>query len=162
MVRWGPCKCTPADLADAHRNFSRQTRFAWILLAGLIIINLATDGTKNMATPPPSPADLTATPSTPHPEYLQADINTRLETGFTKARAMLQPAQYPDQDTRPIPRVTRMQEAAAQLNSNGYPAAKTALADVNVSFRAHTNAAGVAQPACSLCGDCNSGCNVGA
>jgi len=96
------------------------------------------------------------------PKGLQADINTRLETGFTKARAMLQPAQYPDQATRPIPRVTRMQEAAAQLNSNGYPAAKTALADVNVSFRAHTNAAGVAQPACTLCGDCNTGCNVGA
>ena len=35
-------------------------------------------------------------------------------------------------------------------------------ANVNVSFEAHVNAAGVEQPGCTLCGDCNTGCNVGA
>ncbi|HRD78201.1 MAG TPA: GMC family oxidoreductase N-terminal domain-containing protein, partial [Hyphomicrobiaceae bacterium] len=33
---------------------------------------------------------------------------------------------------------------------------------INVAFEAGPNAANVFQPACTLCGDCCSGCNVGA
>lgn len=36
------------------------------------------------------------------------------------------------------------------------------LADINVTFEAGTNWAGVQQAACTLCGDCCSGCNYGA
>ena len=66
---------------------------------------------------------------------------------------------------KPLPRVARMQEAAAHLRASGYLAAQASLATVNVSFEAREapgNAQGVPQPACTLCGDCNTGCNVGA
>ena len=53
-------------------------------------------------------------------------------------------------------------QAAAALRKDGHSAASAALANVNVSFETHTNPAGVTQPACTLCGDCNTGCNVGA
>ena len=75
---------------------------------------------------------------------------------------MLQPASYPDQGSNPLARATRAQEAAAALRKDGHTAASAALANVNVSFETHTNPAGVTQPACTLCGDCNTGCNVGA
>ena len=97
------------------------------------------------------------------PAGIQKDRDTKLKDGFDRAASVLRPAQYPDQDTHPLPRVTRMQEAAAHLRETGYPAAKAVLADVNVSFReAAPNPQGVPQPACTLCGDCNTGCNVGA
>jgi cholesterol oxidase len=56
----------------------------------------------------------------------------------------------------------RMEEAAAELRKQGYAQAKADLADVNVSFKDKVSAGGVAQPACTLCGDCNTGCNIGA
>ena len=97
------------------------------------------------------------------PAGIQKDRDTKLKDGFDRAASVLRPAQYPDQDTHPLPRVTRMQKAAAHLRETGYPAAKATLADVNVSFReAAPNPQGVPQPACTLCGDCNTGCNVGA
>lgn len=75
---------------------------------------------------------------------------------------MLQPASYPDQGSNPLARATRAQEAAAALRKDGHLEASAGLANVNVSFEAHTNPAGVTQLACTLCGDCNTGCNVGA
>lgn len=94
------------------------------------------------------------------PKEFKSD--TRLKDGFAAAKAMLQPASYPDQGSNPLARATRAQEAAAALRKDGHLEASAGLANVNVSFEAHTNPAGVTQPACTLCGDCNTGCNVGA
>jgi cholesterol oxidase len=97
------------------------------------------------------------------PDGIRTDKDTKLKDGFERAKTMLSPAQYPNQAKKPLPRITRFQEAAAHLRDNGYPQAVAKLADVDVSFEAKMpNAQGVEQPACTLCGDCNTGCNVGA
>ena len=77
-----------------------------------------------------------------------------LNQGFERTRAMLRPVPYPN--AQPLAKLERMAEAAKQL--------ETALSHppINVTFADGVNAAGVQQPKCTLCGDCCSGCNVGA
>ena len=72
---------------------------------------------------------------------------------------MLRPVPYPVDDAKrkPLAKLERMAEAAKRLDDRSCRAPP-----INVAFEAGTNAAGVDQPACTLCGDCCSGCNVGA
>lgn len=76
-----------------------------------------------------------------------------LEAGYQRAEAMLGATTYPD--TFP-----GLAKTAALRSTAGddpcYPAR------INVTFRPGPNAAGVHQEACTGCGDCVSGCNVGA
>lgn len=77
-----------------------------------------------------------------------------LEEGFERARRMLRPVSYPSD--KQLDKLTRLGEAATALGG------ELSRPPINVTFQNGPNAAGVNQRECNLCGDCCSGCNVGA
>lgn len=72
-----------------------------------------------------------------------------------RARATLEPRTYPLD--RPTPaKLAALRQSASHLDK---PFRRV---PINVTFEDRVNPFGVAQPACNDCGDCTSGCNVGA
>ncbi len=86
------------------------------------------------------------------PQELMAD-QTRQE-GFVRAQAVLRPVPYPN--TTPLQKLKALQISGDALSRD------VVCPPINVTFERQTNYAGVEQPACTLCGDCCAGCNVGA
>ena len=79
-----------------------------------------------------------------------------LRTAYDRARAMLRPARYPeDRLDHRLPKLEALRAAAGDE-------AAVELLPVNVSFDRFEHTTGVYQPPCTGCGDCVTGCNVGA
>ena len=91
------------------------------------------------------------------------DDRRGLEAGFAQAEAMLRPAPYPElrSDGTCSPRLAKLDalEAAARAIGLGGSFSRVPL---TIAFEDGQSAAGVAQPACELCGECLNGCNTGA
>ncbi len=88
------------------------------------------------------------------PERLRQSIDTELEQGYARAKTWLGSVSY--SGTPKLKKITAFEKSANDLGGAfSYP-------PINITFEDNSNAAGVTQPACTLCGDCCSGCNIGA
>jgi cholesterol oxidase len=88
------------------------------------------------------------------PAALRADLDS-VKRGMARARTMLGSIPYPLARI-PLQKTTMLQRQAVGVGH------EFLLPPINVTFEAGANAAGVEQPACTGCGDCVTGCNVGA
>ncbi|MEC9367241.1 MAG: GMC family oxidoreductase, partial [Pseudomonadota bacterium] len=77
-----------------------------------------------------------------------------LDEGFHRANRMLRPAPYPR--ACDLTKYKALEQAGTAIGHAPHAA------PVTVNFTDAVNPAGVEQPACNGCGDCCSGCNVGA
>jgi cholesterol oxidase len=89
------------------------------------------------------------------PQPLRADLDTLVAEGYQRAEEMLKPTVLPDR-VAALPKLAALAKSSTEL-----PGHFTRL-PINVNFTEQVNQVGVAQQACTLCGDCVSGCNYAA
>ncbi len=77
-----------------------------------------------------------------------------IEEGYRRAQRWLRPVPHAGADA--------LDKYKAFDSVSDVLGVKPVKPPVAVSFEANTNPAGIEQPACTLCGDCMAGCNVGA
>ena len=83
------------------------------------------------------------------------DSPHEIDAYYERAREMLAPNAYPESYPK-LGKLEALEHSAKVMDRRFY---KT---PINVNFEDKTNRFGVPQPACTNCGDCVSGCNVGA
>lgn len=92
------------------------------------------------------------------PDAIRNDLSS-LEEGMEHAREMLKPTPYPEnKNGYPVLKKTEAMRISAEFMSEEFR-----LLDINVNFEdREKNHVGVKQSKCTNCGDCVTGCNVGA
>ncbi|MDA1313580.1 MAG: alpha/beta fold hydrolase [Acidobacteria bacterium] len=89
------------------------------------------------------------------PAGVLADLNTRVEEGIRRAEEMLKPEPYPSDRLPELKKLTALKKSAEAMG-------ETFLRPpITVNFSDKVNHVGVGQVACTLCGDCLTGCNYG-
>ena len=86
------------------------------------------------------------------PRAFRADVDTVLAQCYDRAEEMLGSNPYPA-DLPATPKMLAHEKSNTALNGQFYRL------PINVTFKDSVNKAGVQQHACTLCGDCMSGCN---
>jgi cholesterol oxidase len=89
------------------------------------------------------------------PEELRADREGLLDAAFGHAIQMLRPSTY-SEDRQRLNKLAAHEKSARGMQQ---PFRRV---PINVTFEQETNHVGVEQHGCTLCGDCVTGCNVGA
>jgi cholesterol oxidase len=90
------------------------------------------------------------------PGPLRVDLSG-LEAGFRRAKEMLGATAYPD-DFPDLPKLDALETSARRLIDGG-GVGSFSRPPIAVTFRSGPNHVGVRQEACTMCGDCVSGCN---
>ena len=86
------------------------------------------------------------------PVALRADLGTLMEDGYSRAEEMLKPTPLPDS-------VVGLKKLESLADSSTALPGRFNRVPINVTFTDHVNHVGVEQKACTLCGNCVSGCN---
>jgi cholesterol oxidase len=89
------------------------------------------------------------------PKEVRQDLPTLVPQGYDRAREMLKPNPYPE-DFPALPKMEALEKSAKYLEQKFYRT------PINVAFEDIINHVGVEQHACTMCGDCVTGCNYGA
>ena len=89
------------------------------------------------------------------PKEVRQDISTLVQEGYDRAQEMLKPTPYPT-DFPALPKMEALEKSAQYLEQKFYRT------PINVTFENIVNHVGVQQHACTMCGDCVTGCNYGA
>jgi len=89
------------------------------------------------------------------PAQIRQDLPTLVQEGYDRAREMLKPTPVPA-SFPPLPKMEALEKSAQHLEQKFYRT------PINVTFESKVNHVGVAQNACTACGDCVTGCNYGA
>lgn len=89
------------------------------------------------------------------PQELRDDLSTLVAEGLRRAEEMLKPVPYPPL-APPLLKIGVLEKSAAYLQEKFYRP------PIKVTFEDGVNHVGVPQHACTVCGDCVSGCNYAA